>query len=441
LDDRKEHPVISLRHTALVWMTVLLSAVGAVAIVISYQLARNEAASFLDGQLRQIALNAGEGLPESAGPPAPHDSEDDFVIEIWNAAGESLRTSSGAIAIPRQPVFGFSTIAASGEDWRVYTSGDGRRIVQAAQRVAVRQEIAQRAAIETAAPILAVIPLAWLVIGWIFRRLFGQLSDVARAIAERGIDSKEPITLTGVPTEVSPLVEAMNILIGRLQHALDQQRRFVSDAAHELRTPLTALYLQIENLRTATPADLASSPSELSSGIRRAAALLEQLLRMARFDAPAEPAQRQSIDLSGLITECVADYIPIASSKNVDLGIVTREKTEVSGVPAELKILFGNLLDNAVRFTPEGGNVDVSVRRQDGQAIVEVLDSGCGVNESDLPFLFDRFFRAASPDIEGSGLGLAIVDAIAKRNGLIVNIENRYGQTGLLVRVSIPLNT
>jgi two-component system OmpR family sensor kinase len=429
----------SVRHTALVWMTLLLTAVGAVAVVISYQLARNEAASFLDGQLRQIALNAGEGLPEIAGPPVEHDPEDDFSIEIWNAAGELLRASPATIILPRQSAVGFSTINADHEDWRIYTSADDRRTVQVAQRMSVRHEIAERAAIESAAPILLVIPLAWLVIGWSLGRVLGQLTKLARTIAERGADSKEPIPTAGVPQEVTPLVEAMNILIGRLQHALDQQRRFVSDAAHELRTPLTALHLQIQNLGTAaTRKNEPSSTSELSCGIRRASALLDQLLRMARFDTPVEVAQRQRIDLAELLTACVADHIHIASTNGVDLGITARERALILAVPAELKILLGNLIDNAVRYTPNGGTVDVSLRCQDEGAAVEVADTGCGVSECDLPKLFDRFFRVAPPHIEGSGLGLAIVDAIAKRNGLSVRIENRRDRTGLLARVSFP---
>ncbi|MFI5013885.1 MAG: ATP-binding protein [Hyphomicrobiales bacterium] len=429
----------SLRRSSLVWMTTLLAAVGAVAVIVSYELARGEAASVLDGQLRQIALNAGEGLPDSAGPPVEHDPEDDFAIAIWNAAGERQRAPPNALALPRQPGVGFSTITAGGEDWRVYTSADEQRTVQVAQRMSVRREFAERAALSAAAPILIVIPLAWLVISWSFGRVFTQLTQLARAVADRGTDSKEPLPTAEVPEEVSPLVEAMNVLIARLQHALDRQRRFVSDAAHELRTPLTALQLQILNLGSAANReDLHCHTVELGHGIRRASALLDQLLKMARFDAPSEAAPPERLDLANLVTECVAEQFPIASRKGVDLGIAAREPTEISAVPAELKILFGNLIDNAVRYTPAGGVIDLSVRRQGKGAVVEVADTGGGVRESDLPKLCDRFFRAAPPQIEGSGLGLAIVDAIARRNGLGVSISNRRDPAGLLVRVSFP---
>jgi two-component system OmpR family sensor kinase len=428
-------PTRSLRGTALIWTTILLTVVGAVAAVVSYELARREAAGFLDGQLRQIALNAGEGSSENAGSTADQDPEDEFAIGIWNAAGGSLRATHDAVTLPRQPVVGFSTVNFAGDDWRVFRLDEKSRSVQVAQRMEVRRELAQSAAYQAAVPILVAIPLAWLVIGWSLGRMLGRLTSVAQAIAERGVESKEPISTAGVPAEVGPLVAAMNALIGRLQQALDQQRRFVSDAAHELRTPLTALYLQIENLRAAaTKKDFDSAYAELGGGIGRATALIDQLLRMARFELSVESAQRERIDLAGLVTQCVADYVPIASSKGVELGLTASEPAQMWGVPAELKILFGNLIDNAVRYTPQGGSVDVSVGHRGAGAIVEVADTGCGVSESELPRLFDRFFRAAPAHITGTGLGLSIVAAIARRHGLAVNIENRAGG-GLIARV------
>jgi two-component system OmpR family sensor kinase len=430
----------SLRGTALVWLTVLLSIIGAVAVGISYESARREAASFLDGQLRQIALNSGPGSSEYSAPAADQEPEDDFAIGIWNAAGESLRVAGDAVTLPRQPVAGFSTVAFGGEDWRVFRLDETSRTVQVAQRMAVRLELARNAAYQAAVPVLVAIPLAWLVIGWSLRRLLGRLGILAQAIAARGVESREPIATAGVPSEVGPLVVAMNVLIGRLQQALAQQRRFVSDAAHELRTPLTALRLQIENLRTAASkleSDMANA--ELGTGIARATALLDQLLQMARFELSAESAPPERIDLAGLVTQCAADHVAIALGKGVDLGLTAREPAQMWGVPGELKIMFGNLIDNAVRYTPAGGTVDVSLRRQDAEIIVEVADTGCGVSASELPRLFERFFRAAPADIPGTGLGLAIADAIAKRHGLVIEIENRQGG-GLIARVICALS-
>jgi two-component system, OmpR family, sensor kinase len=426
----------SLRRTALLWMTAMLSVVGIAGAAVSYRLASDEATAFLDSQLRQIALNAGEGVTDTADPPIQHDPEDDFIVEIWNGAGERLHASRSAVNIPRRSQAGFADVQTAGEEWRVYASSDGARTVQVAQRAAVRREIAQHTAISAAIPIVVVIPLAWLLIGWALARFLGRLTTVASTIAERSLDSKDPIPLEGVPKEVSPLVVAMNSLIERLHHALDQQRRFVSDAAHELRTPLTALRLQIENLQHEAGQGVTEAClTDLERGTRRASALVEQLSRMARYDASREVDAAEPVDLPELLKSCLADHLPIAESRGVDLGITTMERAYVLGARSELKNLFANLIDNAVRYTPSGGAVDVSIRPCGERAVVEIADTGCGISKDLLPRVFDRFFRAAPPGIEGNGLGLSIVKAIADRHDLEVELGLR-DRGGLVATVS-----
>ena len=426
----------SLRWTALLWMTAMLSIVGIAGAAVSYRLASDEANAFLDSQLQQIALNACAGVPDTTDSlPSQHDSEDDFSVEIWNGAGEAFHASRSAVYIPRRSRAGFADVHAAGEDWRVYTSIDGARIVQVAHREVVRREIAQHAAISAAIPILVVIPLAWLLIGWALGRFLGRLTTLASAIAERSLDSKDPIPLEGVPKEVRPLVFGMNSLIERLHYALDQQRRFVSDAAHELRTPLTALCLQIENLQHELGQGAGACLSELERGTRRASALIDQLLRMARYDASREVDMAEPVDLPELLKSCLADQVPIAESRGVDLGITTMERAYILGAHNELKNLFANLIDNAVRYTPPGGAVDVSIRPCGERAVVKIADTGCGIPEDLLPRVFDRFFRAAPPGIEGNGLGLSIVKAIADRHDLEVELGPRDGG-GLVATVS-----
>jgi two-component system OmpR family sensor kinase len=427
----------SLRRTALLWMTAMLSFVGIAGGAVSYWLASDEANAFLDGQLRQIALNACERVPDTAElPPLQHDPEDDYTVEIWNGAGKTLHASRSAVDIPRRSRAGFADVHAAGEDWRVYTSIDAARTVQIAHREVVRREIAQHAAISAAMPIIVVIPLAWLLIGWALGRFLGRLTTVASAIAERSLDSKDPIPLEAVPKEVSPLVVGMNSLIERLHYALDQQRRFVSDAAHELRTPLAVLCLQIENLQHELGQGVTGAClTELERGTRRASALIDQLLRMARYDASREVEMAEPVDVPELLKSCLADQIPIAESRGVDLGITTMERAYILGARSELKNLFANLIDNAVRYTPSGGTVDVSIRPCGDRVVVEIADAGCGIPKDLLPRVFDRFFRAAPPGIEGNGLGLSIVKAIADRHDLAVELGPRDGG-GLVATVS-----
>lgn len=428
--------MISIRRAALIWMTAVLTVVGIVAFVAAYVIAQREAADFLDGQLRQIALNVGDNLILAPAPAKPQDPEDELVVEVWAHSGALLRRTPNAPSLPRLDSAGFATIEAGGESWRVFQARDADRTVQIAQRMEVRQEMATSAAIQAGTPILILIPLAWLVVGWSVGQLTGRLQRLAQRIAEKSLDSREPVSTTDVPSEIVPLIGAMNGLTNRLRDALDHQKRFVADAAHELRTPLTALQIQVDNLGERHNDAGAVSTRELKNGLARARRLVEQLLRLARSDEPENVATREVIELSDVVTQCVADMVTIAEAKDVDLGIVHSEPVSVIGSRTDLSLLFGNLIDNAVRYTPRGGVVNVTIQQLKGRFVIEVVDTGSGVAEADIPRLFDRFFRAAPLDIEGSGLGLSIAASVARRHGLELEIVNRSDCHGLIARVS-----
>ena len=432
--------MMSLRKTILVWVTMLLGIVGVGAAAASYYFAKDEADSLLDTQLRQIALNAGEGLSENALPHMTREAEDEVVVQIWNAPGEAiLRTSP--FDIPRQSRLGFADLEFAGKSWRVYTSSDGVRTAQVAQRWSAREELAGQAALGAALPILSAIPIAWLVIIWALNRMLRRLGGFAELLAQRSVDAKDPISLENVPPEIAPSNAALNELIGRHQSAVDRQRRFVSDAAHELRTPLAALQIQVDNLKTHANSAQLEAMDELNGGVRRASALVEQLLRMARLDDAASSRIRANIDLKELVAAAVADHVAIAMKKDVDLGLSDNARWDVRLSDPEIGVLFANLVDNAIRYTPSGGTIDVVLKRRGADALVEVVDSGCGIPHAALPRIFDRFFRAAPADIEGTGLGLAIAKAIADRNGFGLTIVNRLDAQGVVAQVQIPVRS
>ncbi len=417
----------SVRRTALLWMTLLLTLVGLIGAGGAYVVDLSQANALLDAQLRQIALNAAPGLTErSSAGPATAGARDRVLLQIWNGGLEKVYSSEPQADIPRLAEPGFETVEAAGERWRGYMLRDGTRTVQASQRLGVRTKLAQTAALEAAIPILVTIPLGWLVVGWGLGRVLARLGVVAADVAVRGAETRHPIPVAEIPVEVLPLVEAMNLLIGRLQTGIEQQRRFLSDAAHELRTPLAALRLQIGNvLPHRDEAALDAALPELGRGVDRAATLIDQLLRLARYDAVVDRPDPKAVDLVPLILTCVADHLQIAEGKQVDLGIISSDPARVRGTEQDLKILFDNLIQNAVRYTPEGGIVDVAIRTVGSEVAVEVSDTGCGIPEQVLPRVFDRFFRAAPPDIEGTGLGLSICKAIADRHGLTITLRNR----------------
>jgi two-component system, OmpR family, sensor kinase len=430
--------MMSLRKTILVWVTVLMAVVGAAATTASYYFAKEEADTLLDNQLRQIALNAGEGLSDNAASRSRRESKDEVTVQIWNAAGEAiLHTSS--VSIPRQSKLGFADVEFAGKSWRVYTSSDGQRTAQTAQHWREREEIAENAAFGAALPILGAIPVTWLVVIWAVNRLLGRLTDFAETLAQRSVDAKDPVPLGNVPSEIAPLNLAINALIGRHQQAVDRQRRFLSDAAHELRTPLAALQIQVDNLKTHAKGTQREAIDEMNAGVRRACALVEQLLRLARLEDGASSDNPTDADLKDLIAAVVADHVAVAMLRDVDLGLSNNDTLGVRLCDPEARVLFANLVDNAIRYTPRGGKIDVVLRRDDDDALLEVVDSGCGIPDAALPRIFDRFFRAAPPDIEGTGLGLAIAKAIADRNGFRLSISNRQDAAGVVARVQIPI--
>lgn len=429
----------SLRRVALTWMTGLLAAVGALTIALAYYLAYQDASEFLDGQLRQVALNAGIGI-SSVGQPdsADFDPEDRIAVTIWSKDGRLLHASLPEVAIPQQQDAGFSNVVVRGQAWRIYTISDSSHIVEVAQRDTVRREIAQEAAIGASVPILLLIPLSWGVVGWATNRMISRLDAVARDLATRSAAASEPIPLAEVPAEVEPLAESMNKLILRLRGALDAQRSFVADAAHELRTPLAAMQIYLDNVVGGDPNTLPTAYPALSSGVRRAGTLVNQLLRLARLDQPQAPVMRR-VDIGSVVLECVAELAPLAEQNGIDLGARVDAPALTEGDAEEIRTLFASLLDNALRYTPAGGQVDVRLVARDGRLLAEITDTGIGIPAGEEARIFDRFHRAAPGGLAGSGLGLAIVKRIAERNAFLVSVENRRDSScGAVARVWMP---
>jgi two-component system OmpR family sensor kinase len=249
-----------------------------------------------------------------------------------------------------------------------------------------------------------------------------------------------PLQLSGTPSELHPFIESINGLLERMKLMMDQQRRFVADAAHELRTPITALSLQAENL---DPVDLPEQARErlaaLKQGMRRTKHLLEQLLALARheagpsYEATVVPLDRTAKDL-------VSDLLPDAARKGIDLGFQLIEPIATKGEPMMVATMIRNLLDNAVRFTPQSGRVDIGVYRDGSEAVVQIEDTGPGIPPGDIDRIFEPFFRGSRPSEDGTGLGLSIVKRVVDRLGGTVVLENISDRPpkGLRATVRLP---
>jgi len=265
------------------------------------------------------------------------------------------------------------------------------------------------------------------------------LDAMSRAVAKRRADAMQPLADRGLPDELQPLVASVNGLLERLSEALAAQRRFTADAAHELRTPLAALKLQLDLARRATTADeRAAALDDLEAGVARTSHVVEQLMTLARVEPEALALKRTDCDLVAIAKDAIVARAALAADKAVDLGLAHETPTVVAGDAASLAILLSNLLDNALRYTPRGGRIDVSVERDERGAVLVVADTGPGIAAAERERVFDRFYRGEVNEEAGSGLGLSIVKRIADAHGATITLDAPREGTGLVVRVTFP---
>lgn len=239
------------------------------------------------------------------------------------------------------------------------------------------------------------------------------LAALRHELATRSPADLRPVNVV-VPEEVAPVLTEINRLLGRLQHSLDSQRNFVSDAAHQLRTPIAALQAQVEAATQEGP-ESASRLAGILAAARRLAHLVDQLLALARAE-PSLPQTQNDIDLQTLARQIAETWLPVAIPRHIDLGF-DLAPAHLRGNPLLLQELLGNLVDNALRHTPAGGSVTLSCGETDRETWLSVEDSGPGVAEHERERIFERFYRSPASTGEGSGLGLAIVREIARQHG------------------------
>ena len=434
----------SLRGTLLAWLLGAVLLVGLAGGYLIYRNALAEANAFFDYHLRETALllrdqaygfSASPGLPEEI-------PQYDFVVQVWTLDGERVYQSRPDTQLPRTVTLGFSTDDTPRGRWRTFSVLARGHVIQVGQALAVREARAARLALRTLAPFGVLMPVLALLVWWIVGRSLEPLKTVTRLVEARRADALEPLSAAGLPIEVQPLVGALNELLARLRTALEHERAFLADAAHELRSPLTALDLQMQTLASAADEPGRTRALEqLRSGVLRANRLVEQMLSLARQQrGPAAAPVR--VSLIDLALEVIEESLPLADRRRIDLGLEHAEPIAIQGDPDALRVLLRNLLDNALRYTPEGGKVDVLIRREQGTsgltAVLEVIDTGPGIPEAERARVFDRFYRVPGTASSGSGIGLALVRTIAERHGGRVELGSGRDGLGLSVRVTLP---
>lgn len=444
----------SLRGRLLWYLLAAITIAALAQASIAYRTALHDADQIFDYHMQQMALSLRSGTPLSNTEAqrrleAQNESgtqggtgSDDMVVQMWSPDGVQVFHSVSRAKLPQRAVLGFSNVKANNTVYRVFSIQTENQTVQVAQDLAVRRNMAGNLALRTLGPIAVMMPILMLVVWWV---VSGSLDPVARVrsqVASRQADDLSPVSEAGLPDEVRPLVQELNLLFGRVKTAFEAQQTFVADAAHELRTPLAALRLQAQSLdRADTPEARKLAVSRLTAGIDRATRLVEQLLVLARQEAAANAACRP-VDLAELARRTVADLAGVAAAKGVDVGIHQADPATVEGQPDALHILLRNLVDNAIKYTPAGGTADISVRSEGGKdggtIAVTVEDSGPGIPPEERERVFDRFYRVAGSEAAGSGLGLAIIKAIAERHHATLTLGQSERLGGLSASVSFP---
>jgi two-component system OmpR family sensor kinase len=437
--------VSSIRRWLLVWLLVGAAVAIAGAAVATYLRARDEANALFDYQLSQMAASLIDAPFAAVPPDAPAlgPGADALIVQIWDRNGVQLFLSQPRRELPQHAQLGFTTVATDSGEWRVFSTLAEGQVVQIAQPMSARRELAASMALRTIVPLLAALPFLALIAWVTIARGLSPLDRVADAVARRSPTVLEPLSETGLPSEVRPLVHALNGLLERLDHALLAQRSFIADAAHELRTPLTAVHLQAQLAeRATTEAERSTALVELKGGLERATRLSEQLLALAREEPGVSERTPATVDLGATARAVVADLAPLAAAKSIDLGLNGAPGVTVRGDADALATLVSNLVDNAVRYTPSGGRVDVVVASEGDSALLAVRDNGLGIALEDRERVFDRFYRGSAAHTagaaRGSGLGLAIVKRIAERHAATVELGPGLHGEGLGVTVRFP---
>jgi two-component system OmpR family sensor kinase len=437
-------PMCSLRRALMLWLVPVFLIVGAGSAAVSYWSYSSMVGMFLDDQMQQLAeALATNEMPQSAKLSAERVNKwGAYIVQTWAPDGSPQLSSLPEVRVPLQAGAGFHDVASDDRRWRVYTLAPvrpGAHTVQVVQSANFRDKLAAERAGAAIAPFLLMLPLAMFVLWGVARAISRALLDIGKQAAQQDEHHIAELSLANVPQEIRPLVSSFNSLLRRLRDAFATQRRFVQDAAHELRTPIAAIGLQVENMRTDMNCPAAEQRfAHLEAGVRRAQRLVDQLLRLSRQESAGADGPA-IVDLRLQLRESMNTLIGLADQRNIDLGLVAPEQGNAP-IPlacsaGDIRSLLDNLIENALRYTPEGGVVDVRLVQEPDRVTVEVVDTGPGIPQELLPRVFDRFFRVPGNGTNGSGLGLAIAQAAAQRAGLLLTLRNREDRSGLIARI------
>lgn len=371
------------------------------------------------------------------------EGENRYQFQLWDNKGRLVLHSINAPNKSLAGPIGLSDKTINGETWRVFTLYDSKKDLTfvVAEHYDMRNSLAQRIMKDDIYIMLLVYPFSGLLIWFIIGRGLQSIQRVANEMAERAADKLDPVDVEDIPTEIKPLIDELNKLFLRLKQAFEREQRFAADAAHELRTPLAALKTQAQvALRSTNMQERQSHLKQVIAGVDRCTHVIQQLLTLCRMgDESVTLENPTDVELEKLTAEVISQIVPNAVDKSIDIELITKGiNFSLVGNATGLYALIRNLVDNAVRYTPEGGQVKVVLTEKNHDISIKVIDNGPGIPAELRSRVFERFFRILGNKAQGSGLGLAIVLQISKLHRGNVTLGTPESGQGLEVEVHLP---
>lgn len=464
----------SIRLFLLVVISVTVVAVFTLAATISYTKAGYEADELFDAELAQTAriLRATLTLPQEDGFDEPalnireisthdwsqgvvedddeeqertrlgHSYERKIMFQVARQGRVLMRSDNAPFTDTQGLEEGFQQMIIKGDHWHIFTLIDGEFWYTVGERGDIRDEVARKIALSNLGPSLVALPILVLLLAATLRKGLQPLNDLDERIQERSKDNLDPILLPDPPREILPIVESLNALLSRLRRSLETERRFSATASHEMRTPLAVLKVNVQNaIKSTSDQERREILQDIDAGVDRASRLINQLLTLSRLEQDATGFDVQALDIMPVLREEIAALYPLALQRQQTIELTeTVDSVTIETIPQVFPLIVRNLVDNAIKYSPEGGVVRVSLKQQREALELCVEDSGPGVPESEREKIFERFYRMPNATVAGSGLGLAIVQRIAELLHATIEADRSETLGGLSVRVRFALN-
>ncbi|MEJ2141412.1 MAG: ATP-binding protein [Gammaproteobacteria bacterium] len=470
----------SIRQRLIFTLLLIIILVGSVSIVRSYLDARYEIQELFDAQLAQSArfiqakaldrlqhINPasvqafldsqahipllhmnGNGNHEREEVTAyGHEYERKIAFQIWNNNKQKILHSAASpvVALSEKALTpensGFADVKHDDGTWRVFSLWDNNNqyVIQIGERYDIRNELAGKISQRLIMPSLVSLPILTFMIWFGVGRGLSPLLQFTQEISQRSPGNLKPVTSDSLPAEINPLATALNDLLVQLADALQKERNFTDDAAHELRTPLAALKTQAQvAMRSSNNQERQHAIKQIIEGVDRATHIVQQLLSLARLNQEKTEITKTSINLNNFVAEIIAQYANLAINKNIDIGLDGDNDIQINTETTVLSMLLGNLLDNAIKYTPDNGNINITIKRVKKYITLSIVDTGPGINQDLKQRVFDRFYRIPNRNnISGCGLGLSIVQQCANILSAKLEIADNF-PTGLAITIKLP---